>query len=97
MAKSNLTKFLTGVAVISAGVALGLAVYNKLDHIKRELEDDEFEDDEFFDDDDIEDDVEDSSYVIINADVDVCEDDADACEECEEEVSEEADAPSEAE
>ncbi len=95
MAKSNLTKFLTGVAVISAGVALGLAVYNKFDKIKHELEDDEFEDDDFFDDD-MEDDVEDNTYVVINADVEVCDDDTDSCED-EAVVEEETDAPAEEE
>lgn len=47
MAKNGLGKILTGVAVISAGVALGLVVYNKLDTIKRELNDDEFEEYDF--------------------------------------------------
>lgn len=65
MAKNSLSKFLTGVAVIGAGVALGLAVYNKLDTIKRELDDDEFEDDYDFDDMDDEI-IEDTSYVTIS-------------------------------
>lgn len=50
MAKNSFGKILAGVAVIGAGVALGLAVYNKFDTIKKELNDDEFEDD-FYDDD----------------------------------------------
>lgn len=67
MAKNGFGKILTGVAVIGAGVALGLAVYNRLDTIKRELNDDEFEDD-FPDDemDDAEAETEEHSYVTIN-------------------------------
>ncbi len=42
MAKNNISKIIGGVAVIGAGVALGLAIYNRLDTIKRELNDDEF-------------------------------------------------------
>ena len=45
MAKSNLGKILAGITIIGAGVALGLAVYNKLDAIEHELDNDEFEDD----------------------------------------------------
>lgn len=65
MAKNGFGKILTGVAVIGAGVALGLAVYNRLDTIKRELNDDEFEDD--FPDDEMDDaEAEEHSYVTIN-------------------------------
>ncbi|MDD6572938.1 MAG: hypothetical protein PUF12_11205 [Thermoflexaceae bacterium] len=64
MAKNGFGKFLTGVAVIGAGVALGLAIYNKFDTIKRELNDDEFEDD--LNDEEGDDDSQENSYVTIN-------------------------------
>lgn len=68
MAKNGFGKIVTGVAVIGAGVALGLAIYNRLDTIKRELNDDEFEDDFEDDSDDEEDDKSSkNSYVTINS------------------------------
>ena len=63
MAKSNLGKILAGITIIGAGVALGLAVYNKLDAIEHELDNDEFEDDEEESD---EEDEDDNTYVTIN-------------------------------
>lgn len=78
MAKSKFSKFLTGVVVVSAGVALGLAIYNKLDSVKHELENDEFEDDDFYDDD-----ITENTYVVINASDD--DSDEEICEECAEE------------
>lgn len=63
MAKNNISKIIGGVAVIGAGVALGLAIYNRLDTIKRELNDDEFEDDMT---DEEMDDSDEASYVTLN-------------------------------
>lgn len=66
MAKNNLSRILTGVAVIGAGVAVGLTLFKKYDMLSKELEEDEFEDDFLsdFDDPDVNDDKE---YVTINS------------------------------
>lgn len=64
MAKNNFGKILAGVTVIGAGVALGLAVFNKLDTIRRELESDEFEDEFDYEEDDAE--LPETDYVTIN-------------------------------
>lgn len=48
MAKISFGKILTGITVIGAGVALGLAIYNKLDTLSYE---DEYLDDDDFDED----------------------------------------------
>lgn len=71
MAKGGFGKFLAGVAVIGAGVALGLTVYNHADKIRRELNDDEFEDDFDDDSDDISSSA-DKAYVKINTDNEKC-------------------------
>lgn len=65
MAKNSFGKILAGVTIIGAGVALGLAIFNKLDTIKRELENDEFEDD-FDDEEEDEEDFSETEYVTIN-------------------------------
>lgn len=65
MAKSNFGKILAGVTIIGAGVALGLAIFNKLDTIKRELESDEFEDE--FEDEEDNDELPETDYVTINS------------------------------
>lgn len=64
MAKSSFGKILAGVTIIGAGVALGLAIFNKLDTIKRELESDEFEDE--FEDDESDTDLPETDYVTIH-------------------------------
>lgn len=63
MAKNNFGKILAGVTIIGAGVALGLAIFNKFDTIKRELESDEFEDEDVYED---EDELAETDYVTIN-------------------------------
>lgn len=65
MAKNSFGKILAGVTIIGAGVALGLAIFNKFDTIKRELESDEFEDEDVYEN---EDDAElpETDYVTIN-------------------------------
>ncbi len=65
MAKNSFGKILAGVTIIGAGVALGLAIFNKLDTIRRELENDEFEDD-FDDEEEGEEDFPETEYVTIN-------------------------------
>lgn len=84
MAKNSFGKILAGVTIIGAGVALGLAIFNKFDTIKRELESDEFEDEDVYED---EDDAElpETDYVTINpaAQTDT---DADTQEESQEET-----------
>lgn len=65
MAKNSFGKILAGVTIIGAGVALGLAIFNKLDTIKRELESDEFEED-FDDEEKDEEDYSETEYVTIN-------------------------------
>lgn len=65
MAKNSFGKILAGVTVIGAGVALGLAIFNKLDTIKRELDSDEFED-EFDGDEEDGTDFSETEYVTIN-------------------------------
>lgn len=66
MAKNNLSRILAGVAVIGAGVAVGLTLFKKYDRLNKELEEDEYEDDFLsdFDEPDVNDDKE---YVIINS------------------------------
>lgn len=64
MAKNSFGKVLAGVTIIGAGVALGLAIFNKLDTIKRELESDEFEDEFDYEEDDTE--LPETDYVTIN-------------------------------
>lgn len=63
MAKNNFGKILAGVTIIGAGVALGLAIFNKFDTIKRELESDEFEDEDVYEDDA---ELAETDYVTIN-------------------------------
>ena len=64
MAKNSFGKVLAGVTIIGAGVALGLAIFNKLDTIKRELESDEFEDEFDYEEEDAE--LPETDYVTIN-------------------------------
>ena len=85
MAKNGFGKILAGIGVIGAGVALGLAIYNRLDVIRRELNEDEFEDD-FDDDEDYDDDSSDDdtsrTYVTIHtaSDEESSKDDSDDSE-----------------
>ena len=90
MAKNSFGKVLAGVTIIGAGVALGLALFNKFDTIKRELESDEFEDEDVYED---EDDAKlpETDYVTINPAAQTDED-----TETQEESKETADTESEA-
>lgn len=65
MAKISLGKIITGITVIGAGVALGLAIYNKFDQLSYD-DNEDFEDDLDNDfDDDFDDDSSVTTYVSI--------------------------------
>lgn len=65
MAKNVLGKVLAGIGIIGAGVAVGLTIYNKLEEISRDLEDDEFEDDFEELDDEFDEEDEETTYVTL--------------------------------
>ena len=90
MAKNSFGKVLAGVTIIGAGVALGLAIFNKFDTIKRELESDEFEDEDVYEDED-DAKLNETDYVTINPAAQTDED-----TETQEESKETADTESEA-